>query len=69
MESKIELLKNTNMVDFAMDIYRQIHSTEDVCRFAWCGPMGTATAAEDASRTRWAWERRCFFLPPFYTSL
>jgi len=30
MKSKIELLKDTNMVDFAMDIYRQIHSTEDV---------------------------------------
>merc|ERR1712100_306643 len=27
MKSKIELLKDTNMVDFAMDIYRQIHST------------------------------------------
>ena len=30
MNSKIELLKYTNMVDFAMDIYRQIHSTENV---------------------------------------
>ena len=29
MESKIDLLKYTNMVDFAMDIYRQIHGTED----------------------------------------
>jgi len=30
MNSKIELLKHTNMVDFAMDIYRQINGTEDV---------------------------------------
>ena len=30
MKSKIDLLKYTNMVDFAMDIYRQINGTEDV---------------------------------------
>lgn len=29
-ESKIELLKKTNMVDFAMDIYRALNDTEDV---------------------------------------
>lgn len=29
-EAKIELLKKTNMVDFAMDIYRVLNDTEDV---------------------------------------
>lgn len=30
LQSKIALLQNTNMVDFAMDIYKDLHNTEDV---------------------------------------
>ncbi|GMH39331.1 hypothetical protein BSKO_07229 [Bryopsis sp. KO-2023] len=30
LEAKIELLKKTNMVDFAMDIYRALNETDDV---------------------------------------
>lgn len=30
LKAKIELLKNTNMVDFAMDIYKTLYQTEDV---------------------------------------
>lgn len=30
MKAKLELLKNTNMVDFAMDIYRGLYNTEEV---------------------------------------
>lgn len=30
LKSKIELLQNTNMVDFAMDIYKELYQTEDV---------------------------------------
>jgi hypothetical protein len=30
LEAKIELLQKTNMVDFAMDIYKSLHATEQV---------------------------------------
>lgn len=30
MNAKLSLLKNTNMVDFAMDIYKSLNNTEDV---------------------------------------
>eukprot|EP01135_Chromosphaera_perkinsii_P006531 Nk52_evm3s539 gene=Nk52_evmTU3s539 len=30
MQGKIDLLSKTNMVDFAMDIHKQLHNTEDV---------------------------------------
>jgi hypothetical protein len=29
MRAKIALLQNTNMVDFAMDIYKELHQTDD----------------------------------------
>lgn len=34
LKAKIELLNNTNMVDYAMDIYKTLYRTEDV-------PQGT----------------------------
>jgi translation initiation factor 3 subunit E len=30
LKAKIELLQNTNMVDFAMDIYKELYQTDDV---------------------------------------
>jgi translation initiation factor 3 subunit E len=30
LKAKVDLLEKTNMVDFAMDIYRKLHKTEDV---------------------------------------
>ena len=30
MKAKLALLKNTNMVDFAMDIHKTLYNTEDV---------------------------------------
>jgi hypothetical protein len=41
LEAKIQLLQKTNMVDFAMDIYKTLHATEQVrhahtpCLHAW----------------------------------
>lgn len=30
LKAKFELLQNTNMVDFAMDIYKELYQTDDV---------------------------------------
>ena len=30
LEAKIQLLQKTNMLDFAADIYKSLHSTDDV---------------------------------------
>ncbi|KAM0024418.1 putative eukaryotic translation initiation factor 3 subunit E [Helianthus debilis subsp. tardiflorus] len=38
LKAKIELLNNTNVVDYAMDIHKSLHYTDDVPQGFWRHP-------------------------------